>query len=415
MQSENATGNAYVSQYTDEMPLVSVEPKNALLIFASPTLPADMVPDSNSPDVLQPQTGQVSGLDTTSASTIIFNPGVYYMTATAHAQLSSSVSWVYFAPGAYVKGAIQFNTHSPQMKATGYGVLSGEQYVYQANTKAGYHNEFSNEDDLRMWSGSSAQGVQQTFTLFGPTINEQPFNSMDFTGDLYSISVVANQYKQVGAWYSQTDGLEIYPGSHISNTFFHSNDDTIKTYYSNVVVENIVVWKGTTAPTVQFGWHSRNISSILVQNIDINHSRYTCDSSHPSLIGANQEYTVSDESATNTANTDNTVKDFTIKNIRSEGISGNLFRIIPLENIDVFTIENAYIEKLSPASTGIGQSKLPITTDSQGKSITVSDFKVTGYNVGGTAVSSSANNWQVGKLGGLNIPSTLLDDGDISI
>ena len=63
------------------------------------------------------------------------------------------------------------------MKATGYGVLSGEQYVYQANIEAGYCNEQSNQNGLRMWSGVSSDD-QQTFILNGVTINAPPFNSM---------------------------------------------------------------------------------------------------------------------------------------------------------------------------------------------------------------------------------------------
>ena len=414
VQSENSAGRSYVNQYTSDMPVMSVEPKNALSIFASPFLENDMIPDPTSSYVLQPQAGLISGLESTTVSTVYFNPGVYYMTATAHAQLSSSVKWVYFSPGSYVKGAFEFNTDAQQIKATGYGVLSGEQYVYQANVNDGYTNSFSNDDDLRMWKGNSVSGVQQTFILNGPTVAEPPFNSMDFRGDLMPMSVSASQYKQVGAWYGQTDGLENYPGSHISNVFYHSNDDTIKTYYSDVLVEDVVVWKGTTAPTIQFGWASRNISNILVQNIDIIHSRYTSNSSHPSLIGANQVYQA-DESATNTADTASKISNFTIKNVRSEGISGNLFRIVSLQNIEDFTIENVQIEEFPVESTGTGQSEVPLMFDERGSSVSITGFTVSGFEVGGTKVDFSADNWRSGQTGQLNIPTTLVSDGAVNV
>lgn len=227
-----------------------------------------MVPDPTAPTSLVVEPGLVTGVNTTEKNTVIFNSGVYWFSSVAHAALSSSVDWVHFAPGAYVKGAVYFNTTAPTMKATGHGVLSGEQYVYQANIEAGYRNEPSNQNDLRMWSGVSSD-EQQTFILSGVTINAPPFNSMDFTGNLDTLSTQVSDYKQVGAFYGQTDGLENYPGSTVQDVFYHSNDDTIKTYYSNVNIERITVWKCTTAPTVQLGWASRTLENILVTDVDI--------------------------------------------------------------------------------------------------------------------------------------------------
>ena len=413
VQNENPGGYSYVPQYTSDMPVMSVQPRNALLIFASPPLPDGMVPSSD--NAVQPQPGQVTGLDNVQASTVIFGPGVYYMQANAHAQLSSSVNWVYFAPGSYVKGAIQFSSSSPDLKATGYGVLSGEQYVYQANVNDGYKNSFSNDDDLRMWSGNSVSGVQQTFTLIGPTINEQPFNSMDFQGDLDSLTMRVNQYKQVGAWYGQTDGLENYPGSHVANVFYHSNDDTIKTYYSNVLIENITVWKGTTAPTVQFGWSPRDISNITVQNVDIIHSRYINNGSHPALLGSNQLYSASDPNALNTATVTSTISNFTLSNVRSEGISGNLFRIIPLQNLNNFLIENVAIEGFPVETDAIGVSHITQTYNAEGWPVALTNVQIKGFTVNGTDVTAQADNWQGNDLGGLNLLKTWVSNGVVTI
>ena len=246
-----------------------------------------MVPDPTSPTSLVVEPGLVTDVNTTDKNTLIFNPGVYWFTSVAHAALSRTVDWVYFAPGASVKGAISFNTVAPVMKATGHGVLSGEQYVYQANIEAGYRNEQSNQQGLRMWSGVSSDD-QQTFVLAGVTVNAPPFNSVDSTGNLAALSTRASDYKQVGAFFGQTDGPENYPGSTVRDVVYHSNDDTIKAYYSNVRIDRVTVWKGPPPPPVQLGRGSRPLATVSVGGVAVLHSRYPSNRRHPSLIGTNQ-------------------------------------------------------------------------------------------------------------------------------
>ena len=412
VQDEDPFGYSYVSNYTDSMPVMGIEPRNALLLFAAPFPASEYIPDAKASSSWQVDPGFVSGLDNTNATTIIFNPGVYYFGATSHAQLSSSVNWVYFAPGSYVKGAIEFSSNATLLQATGHGVLSGEQYVYQANPSQEYTNSKSNDDCLRMWSGQSFSGLNQTFLLAGPTVNSPPFNSMDFRGDTSSISVTAWDYKQVGAFFGQTDGMENYPGSHIRDIFYHSNDDTIKTYYSNVLVERIVVWKGTTAPTIQFGWASRNLTNVTVNQVDIIHSRYSSNGSHPSLVGANQAYGAA-ETDTSTADLSNTASDLTFSNIRSEGISGDLFRIVPLANLQNVRIESVSIDAFSVATNGIHESQVPAFTDPAGNPVRITDFVVSGYAVNGTPVTRA--NMGADALGGLNVPAAFAQEGGVTV
>lgn len=407
MQNTNPSGESYWQKpFDNRNPVVGVEPLNSLLVFASPFPAPDMVPDPTSPTSLVVEPGLVIDVNMTDKNTVIFNPGVYWFSSVAHATLSRSVDWVYFAPGAYVKGAVSFNTIAPTMKATGQGVLSGEQYVYQANIEAGYSNEQSNQNDLRMWSGVSSNDAQQTFILHGVTVNAPPFNSMDFTGDLTTLSLQVSDYKQVGAFYGQTDGLENYPGSIVQDVFYHSNDDTIKIYYSNVKIERITVWKGTTAPTVQMGWASYNLENILVTDVDIIHSRYPSNSSHPSLVGLNQLYSQPDETYPYTANVDNRVRNVTLANFRSEGISGGLFRICPLETFDSFLMENFWIEEFSPAVTAIEQSELPQFFDATTKEpVGIIGFVIQNFTVftNKTAVTKEAGNFDIRSLGSMNI------------
>jgi len=99
-----------------------------------------------------------------------------------HIKLAPNTRWVYLAPGAYVKGAIEYTTKS-NFYATGHGVLSGEHYVYQANPSTYYQGVKSDNTSLRMW-GHKSLGGGQTWFCQGPTITAPPFNTMDFYGSI---------------------------------------------------------------------------------------------------------------------------------------------------------------------------------------------------------------------------------------
>jgi hypothetical protein len=222
VQDSNADGPYYVDTFDDSMPLMSVEPLDSLLIFASPFEDESLVPDETSENVLVVDEGRITGLNTTEANVVFFKAGVYYSTATDYLNLSTAVDWLYFAPGAYVKGAVEFHTTSPLIRATGHGVLSGEEYVYQADPTYGFQNHNVDASPLRMWKGTVPDGQQTTWTVNGPTINSPPFNSMDWYGDTSAFSVFCTDYKQVGGFFGQTDGMQAYPGSVFRDIFYHT-------------------------------------------------------------------------------------------------------------------------------------------------------------------------------------------------
>lgn len=414
VQDWHSDGPNYVPEYTEDMPIMAVEPHDALLIFASPMPSADLVPDQSSPDTYLVPPGRVPDLTNIDNKIVYFAPGTYWMTATDHTVLSESVDWVYLAPGAFVKGAIEFTTNASTIKATGHGVLSGEQYVYQANTADDYQNIKSNADSLRMWTGCSTPGEQQTFILAGVTTNAPPFNSIDFTGDLETISIDQSDYKQVGAFFGQTDGTTLHTGSSVRDTFYHSGDDTIKTYGSNISVSDVVVWKGKTAPVIQFGWLSRDLRNITVDGVDVIHMKYSSNTSHPSIIGANQVYGYSEDD-TSTANLDNIVRDVFFGNIRAEGIGGNLMRIVPLAHYDNVTIENVSLEAFSERSNSIYRSEFPLWEDEDGDVVSITGFTVRNFSVGGEPILPFLGNIGPFDLGGLNIAEPLLKDDGVKI
>ncbi|CAO2655475.1 Nn.00g105390.m01.CDS01 [Neocucurbitaria sp. VM-36] len=120
----------------DSMSMVGVEPVNAVLVFVSLFPKKYHLPDAQSTDLYGPKPGFVTGLDSVHKSIIV---------------LSSSVTWAYIAPGVYVKGAIQYSSQSLYLRATGFGVLSGQQYVYQPETAQGFQNHKNDTTSLQMW------------------------------------------------------------------------------------------------------------------------------------------------------------------------------------------------------------------------------------------------------------------------
>ncbi|KAI1360506.1 dextranase [Xylaria arbuscula] len=416
VQNWNPDGAYYVSEFTDDNAVMGTEPHDALLIFASPRSTADLVPDASAPEtyVVYPGDVPVSELASATNTNLYFMPGVHEMSATQHLILSSSFNWVYLSPGSYIKGAIEFTTSSASIRATGVGVLSGEKYVYQANTAENYTNVKSNGDSLRIWSGRSAAGVEQTFTLTGVTTNAPPFNSIDFEGDLDSIKIVQEDYKQVGAFFGQTDGATLYSGARVSGVFYHSGDDTIKTYGSGITVRDIVVWKTKTAPIIQYGWAARDMANVLVDGVDVIHMRYSSNGSHPSIIGANQIYNV-DETDTSTADLSRTVRNATFRNIRASGVGGNLMRLVPLAHHEDVRLENISLEQFSVRSNGIYESQFPVWTDADGQRVSVSGFVINNFTVGGVTISQEAGNYGPDAAGGLNIAEEYLADGSVVI
>lgn len=410
VQNKNPDGEYYVSEYDDSMPIVGVEPLNALLIFMSPFPDARYVPDLKNDTHTVPE-GLITDLTGVSESTLYFPPGVYWLTGSNHAILSESVTWVYMAPGAYVKGAIQYESHSLDLRATGFGVLSGEQYVYQANTAQNYENVKSDNTSLKMWRGESEVGTK--WTIHGLTTNAPPFNSMDFYGDdLDSFSIDASDYKQVGAFFGQTDGIQMYPGSHVRDVFYHVGDDGIKTYYSDVLCERMTVWKTNNAPMIQFGWYSRDVSNVTVDQVQVIHARYITQEVYwpRGLAGSAVSYL--DQESTSTADVTKTLSNYRITNARCEGICPNLVGINPLNNIDTFLFSNIWMEKLAPLTTQVGQSTFRVFTDANhgNKTVTLGENSpdnlgliIEDFYVGDEKISFENDNWQHDKLGQLNI------------
>lgn len=396
LYSFRSDGNQYVASGGS---VVGIEPLNALAIFASPPVPSNLVPQMTTSNTQTMKPGPIDNGDWGAKSILYFPPGVYYMNqdqagnsgqlGSNHIRLSSNTYWVHFAPGAYVKGAIEYFT-TQNFYATGHGVLSGENYVYQANAAEGYVADKSDQYGLRMWWHNSI-GQGQKWTCQGPTVAAPPFNTMDFNGNSAITSQIVD-YKQVGAFFYQTDGPEIYPNSVVHDIFWHVNDDGIKLYYSGVSLSRVTIWKCHNDPIIQMGWTSRNLSGISVDILNVIHARYyKSETVVPSaIIGASPFYTSGlspDPSQLISA---------TISNVVCEGPCPGLVRITPLQSYQNFIIKNvAFPDGLQTNSIGIGQSIVPAQPG-----ITMG-FEIDNWTVGGQKVTMQ--NFQSNQLGQFNI------------
>jgi hypothetical protein len=389
----------------NEGSVVGVEPRNALMIFASPFLPSDMVPNTAGGNVKIMKPGPINQGDWGTSEILYFPPGVYWMNSNSngdkpkygenHIKLDQNTHWVHFAPGAYVKGAVEYTTQR-DFYATGHGVLSGEHFVYQANPKKYYQAVKDDKFGLRMWSHYNLSGNGQTWYCVGPTIAAPPFNTMDFYHvgdiDIPSVSTRISDYKQVGAFYFQTDGPQMYPNSVVHDVFYHANDDAIKAYYSGVSISRLTVWKVQNDPIIQMGWKARQVSGVSIDTLHVIHTRYRrSETEIPSaIIGASPLLNKSEKIDPGK------YISMKISNVVCEGLCPALLRITPLQNYRNFYISNiAFPDGLQNNSIEMGQSIIPASSGLEMR-LTISN-----WTVGGEKVTMS--NFQSNSLGQLNI------------
>lgn len=389
--------------------VVGVEPKNALVIFASAFQPAALSPSMSPENTTTMKPGPIENGDWGNKPILYFPPGVYWISQNQsgqgpaygqnHIKLHPDTYWVHFAPGAYLKGAIEYSTSHKDFYATGHGILSGEHYVYQANILQSYQAIKSDATSLRLWFHNNTVG-NQIWHCRGPTLANPPFNTMDFyakdSGSTSSktISTRVADYKQVGAWYYQTDGPQNYANSRVNHVFYHVNDDGIKAYYDNVTISNVTIWAGHNDPIIQMGWSSRNVSGVLIDGLNVIHTRHTkANMVVPSaIIGASPFY-----SSGLYVDNASTIS-LTVQNVVCEGTCPSLFRINPLQNYHNFVVRNvAFPDGIVDNSLEIGQSVIPYVSN-----VTM-DLRISNWTVGGVKITET--NYEVGDLGQFNISS----------
>lgn len=328
---------------------VHKEPKNALLIFAEPVKYEKFILDNE--NVYYVNEGDISNLDSIDASVIFFRGGSigksYLMPWNYHAKLTNNVKKIYIEHGAYVKGAFQF-IHDTQTEyvVSGFGIISGENYVYESDTSNGYYHKITENCHatcVKLLRLSSSNGYQQSLSINGITFVNPPYHSFVVYGDENTFSMHVSQFKMIGAWYWQTDGLELYKNGYMANSFIHSNDDVLKLYHNNLHINNIVVWKNENGPVIQWGWAPHNINNVKVSNIYVIHNKmYWNDvKGNTCVLNSSPEY--APEAGPDSTKT---IKSLNFENITIEGSINCAIRIRVLTNLqkNSIVIENLKLE-----------------------------------------------------------------------
>lgn len=402
--------------------LVSKEPRNALIVFASAPIPKELIPSKTSSDVQVLKPGKITDSTIQAKPTIYFEAGVYWVEkdgrlGKSHVKLNPNTHFVYMEPGTYIKGAFEYTT-SKDFFTIGHGVVSGENYAYMANTAKNYVAVKDDRTSVRIFSHGSVNDNQK-WTAVGPTVNAPPFNTVDLFPRNHTpheednkVRADISDYKQVGAFYFQTDGPQIYAGT-VKDCFWHVNDDAIKLYHSNARVQDVTIWKCHNDPVIQMGWKPRGVSNVEVAGLRVIHTRwFKSETVVPSsIIGASPYYTdpkIVDAGRTISAR---------ISDLTCEGSCPALLRIAPLQNYDL-TIENVKYDNILTGDVKLGQSLVGTKISDNENAYTPGQeklkfgMKLKNWQIAGDKVDST--NWQAGQLGQLNIHPDYWGDWSIS-
>lgn len=420
--SYQAGGSAAGTLTLNEGRQVHQEPRNALMIFAEPSnedRAAELVPNLSSKSVFVPSNGIINLSQLTEAhNTIYFPPGVYSLRWNTHEYLPPHIQWIYLAPGAYVKGAFEFQGERTDYKVTGYGVLSGENYEYEPDRRNSYNRTIDREchgSCVKMLQFKAASFHQQLL-VHGITIANPPYHSFVVYDEASDFKMTVQSFKQVGAWYWQTDGLELYRGGRMEHAFIHSNDDVLKIYHSDLKIEDVVVWKGENGPVVQLGWVPRAMESVHVKDVFVIHNRmYWQDIKHNHcIINAARHYEMS--GAEDTANSTFWIRNILLENIHSEGMNLCAMRLFALSNWENIHIKGLYIESWNQLPVRSQQNQFHCLKDVNGASVSIGNelkdsrgLKIENYWVGDQKVSKWNDSWRAEQLGRLNFDPELWD------
>jgi hypothetical protein len=161
---------------------------------------------------------------------------------------------IYLSEGAWVYGAIIMDgADKSDVTISGRGVLSG----------ARLH--------LRESHSIEAIGGANNITISGITIADY----VHFAVRLLGKNNLVEWTKIVGGWIYNCDGIAAYEGSVIRNCFIWANDDNIKLYDDNILVENVVCWNLSNGAIFQLSWGGFTANQVTVRNVDVIRTDYS--------------------------------------------------------------------------------------------------------------------------------------------
>ena len=410
------------------------QPRHAMLIFAEPMLSAAQAPrlDPLQNAAVNGSSGHGEGIafaprgdiaafvQATTKPVLYFKPGVYYMGASASAVLRGAVRWVHLAPGAYVKGAITYwgsGEGAPEYKLTGFGVLSGEQYVWAADAAHNYTHTSGGYGQLKMLQ-LQCNADCAAMTVHGVTVNEPPFYGWVIYGDGdpgKGLAVDVARYKQVGAWYWMTNGIELgsqgggaWGWGQMADSFMHCNDDCLILWHANNTATNVTIWHGSNGANVQLGWVPRMLTNVSVDSVDVVHNLMGWSDDKPNNCVVNAATLIPGFSV----NPKLELGTFVLRNIVSEGATLCAIRLAVEMTYQSLVVENLAIDgwnQLGPAaqrSSFFQADPRTFITPARGALV------LRNYTVGSERITRAAQNWQATEKGRLNFSAAMWDFWD---
>lgn len=214
---------------------VDGEEADPLFVFSNP--PETDVPAEGDPNV------------------IYFGPGLHDPPESLLHELPSGTT-VYIAGGAYVRSLVSAEHNASNITIRGRGILSG------------IHLPWVPEWGSHMLEMPGGLGTNNR--IEGVTFTDGPKSNFVINGE-----VDISNIRLLG-WHRNNDGMTVGANSTVDHVFAKVNDDVFKLYFSNINVNDVVVWEQPPGSTFQLSWNlSRNVTGVRVSDVDIIHTDRT--------------------------------------------------------------------------------------------------------------------------------------------
>lgn len=267
--------------------------KAGLLLFADP-IENDIPKDLKEWTVIEKADASFISKCSRSDSSWYFKKGVHDIGV---CKVPQHVKNIYLEQGAWVYGTfIMDGKACSDVKIYGRGVLSG----------AKLHLRESHMIEAK----NGADGV----TVDGIVISDYSFFAIRLLGSYNSVSWT----KILGGWIYNCDGIAAYVNSKIKNCFIWANDDNIKIYRDNILVEDIVCWQLDNGAIFQLNWSNSQARNCIVRNVDIIRAEWDSDRHNNGII-----------SCRNAGGVD---ENFIFENVYTDTPVSHIFRLSPMGN-----------------------------------------------------------------------------------